>query len=142
MPYSDSTKRAEYGRQYRADNVERLRVRKREWWRSRRADADYRRMALYNKAKYRAKQRGIPFTIEFGAIVWPDRCPVLGVPLDYGMKGCRGSKPNSPSLDRIDPAKGYTPGNVQVVSMRANSVKQDATADEIAAVAEYCRIFS
>ena len=34
---------------------------------------------------------------------------------------------------------GYTKGNVQVISLRANQIKSDATADEIMAVAKYCK---
>ncbi len=41
---------------------------------------------------------------------------------------------NSPTLDRIDPVKGYVPGNIVVVSLRANTIKNDATMDELAAV--------
>ena len=47
--------------------------------------------------------------------------------------GGRGQKrlENSASLDRIDNVKGYIPGNVQVISWRANRVKSDATLDEL-----------
>jgi hypothetical protein len=37
----------------------------------------------------------------------------------------------SPSLDRIDPSRGYIPGNVQVISNRANLLKRDGTLREI-----------
>jgi len=48
-----------------------------------------------------------------------------------------GNNNNSPSLDRIDNTKGYTPDNVVVVSNRANSIKRDATPDELMAVAKF-----
>ena len=44
---------------------------------------------------------------------------------------------SSPSLDRIIPSKGYMKGNVVWISMKANSIKQDATASEIHQVAEW-----
>ena len=40
-------------------------------------------------------------------------------------------KDNSPSLDRIDSSKGYTPDNVWVISRRANIIKHDATLEEL-----------
>jgi hypothetical protein len=40
-------------------------------------------------------------------------------------------EPNSPSLDRIDNTKGYVPGNVWVISWRANDLKRNATLEEL-----------
>ena len=50
-----------------------------------------------------------------------------------------GSKNNdlTPSIDRIDPKKGYVKDNIIVVSMRANRIKTDATVDEIRRVADF-----
>ena len=38
---------------------------------------------------------------------------------------------NYATLDRIDPTKGYTLGNVQILSFRANTIKGDATLEEL-----------
>ena len=47
----------------------------------------------------------------------------------------RATNPNyKPSLDRIIPTKGYIPGNIAVISQRANCIKSDATSEEIEAV--------
>ena len=43
----------------------------------------------------------------------------------------------TPSIDRIDPKKGYVKDNIIVVSMRANRIKSDATVDEIWKVADF-----
>jgi hypothetical protein len=50
-----------------------------------------------------------------------------------------GSKNNdlTPSIDRIDPKKGYVKENIIVVSMKANRIKTDATIDEIRKVADF-----
>lgn len=79
-------------------------------------------------ARSSAKKRGSECTITMDDISVPDRCPVLGIPLVYA-DGPRNDA--TPSIDRIDPAKGYIPGNVHVVSWRANKIKQDATLTEL-----------
>ena len=51
-----------------------------------------------------------------------------------GIKG--GPTHNSPSVDRIDPKKGYTPDNIRVISWRANSLKSDASLKELQVLVE------
>jgi hypothetical protein len=86
---------------------------------------------LWQSAKKRAKAKGWKFSLSESEISVPDRCPVLGIPLVVGRRGVSG---DSPSLDRIDNTKGYTPDNIQVISNRANSIKRDATFEEIEAL--------
>lgn len=88
------------------------------------------------RAKKRAEERGWDFTIELSDIKIPKTCPVLGIPLkckEY-IKGESGADYGSPSLDRIDPKKGYIKGNVRVISNRANILKSNATKDEIRSI--------
>lgn len=99
------------------------------------ATRDYRRI-IYDRAKSRATKRGLSFTIAVEDISIPERCPVLGVPL----KRARGRMTDcSPSIDRIDSTRGYEPGNVIVMSNRANRIKSDATLSEIEALAVWLR---
>jgi hypothetical protein len=86
------------------------------------------------QARHRAKKFNVPCTITREDISIPETCPVLGIPLVWNSGYGR---PNSPSLDRIDPAQGYVPGNVQVISKRANSMKNDGTAQELLAFADW-----
>lgn len=79
-------------------------------------------------AKKRAKSKGIAFDLRAEDIVIPDRCPLLGVPLQRAAN-FRGS--SSPSLDRIRSDHGYVRGNVWVISYRANAIKNDATLAEL-----------
>ena len=85
--------------------------------------------ALYNTAKKRAKKLKREFTIDVSDVVIPEYCPCLGVPLEKHTD-------YAPSLDRIDPSKGYVKGNVWVISVKANRIKNDATPAELTAVAK------
>lgn len=103
------------------------RLRRTEDWHSRNPER-----RLFNSAKARAKRRGIEFTISIEDIVIPDVCPVLGIPIvtERGRGHCH----DAPSLDRIDNKAGYVPGNVRVVSYRANVLRGDSTAEELRAL--------
>jgi hypothetical protein len=45
--------------------------------------------------------------------------------------------PAGASLDRIDRSKGYVPGNVRVISLRANLLRKDITHRELRALADF-----
>lgn len=96
-------------------------------------------MELIHGARARARKKGVPFALKLSDIEVPTHCPALGVPLVKGIGRGPGPQPNSPTLDRIDPALGYIPGNVVVISHRANAIKSDATVDEIERVAAWLR---
>ena len=51
-------------------------------------------------------------------IIIPTHCPILGSPLGFDL-----GWDNSPSIDRIDSSKGYTPENIWVISRKANCLK-------------------
>lgn len=99
--------------------------------------------ALCAQARQRGRSKGLEATITADDLVWPTHCPVLGIELNYADRsGQRGSGPtqqNWPSLDRWDNTKGYVPGNVFVISVRANVLKGNATADEMERIAAYMR---
>lgn len=82
-------------------------------------------------AQARTNVRGIPCNLELSDVVIPERCPILGIPLDSAAVR---PADNLPSLDRIDNTKGYIKGNVWVISWRANFIKGDATHDELRAL--------
>lgn len=85
---------------------------------------------IWESARDRAKRDKIPFTIRKTDIRIPEFCPLLGIKLAHG-KGTGGAKASSPSLDRIKPDIGYVPGNIWVVSYRANMIKNDASLEEL-----------
>ena len=79
-------------------------------------------------ARWRAKKYRLKFNLTEKDIVIPLFCPILGIPLRMGEGKCHS---NSPTLDRIDSRKGYVRGNVIVISFRANTIKNDATLEEL-----------
>jgi hypothetical protein len=91
---------------------------------------------MLTSIRTRAKRQGVPFTITADDITIPDTCPVFGIPL-VQKTGSKGGSPNSPSLDKIIPALGYTPGNVLVMSTKANLMKQDATLEELVTLGKW-----
>ena len=74
-----------------------------------------------------------------------DVCPILGIPMQWGIgahfgqgrNGASNQSNNSKSLDRIDSTKGYLKGNVHIISWRANNLKKDATLEEMVLLGEW-----
>lgn len=89
-------------------------------------------MILHKKSQ--AKKMGIEFNLEEKDLVLPEFCPILGIPL-YKSYGTITN--NSYSIDRIDPSKGYVRGNVQVISARANTIKNNGTPEELRKIADW-----
>lgn len=96
---------------------------------------------MFRSIKQRAKDAGLELSISITDIKIPDTCPVLGIPLVFGVKRGPGlaERDQRPSVDRIDNTIGYTKSNIVVVSYRANRIKSDATTDELEAVARFYR---
>lgn len=78
---------------------------------------------MYNCKRANCKYRGIEFNIEFEDIDFVDRCPMLGVELDYTVNALKHE--NGVQFDRINPKLGYVKGNVRVLSSGANRLKSD-----------------
>lgn len=112
---------------WRNRNIERERARCR-------AMAVEKRM-LY-EARSRAKRKGWPFDIELSDVVVPSVCPALGLPI---VRGSGRPGPQSPTLDRMDSRKGYVKGNVNVISFRANSLKNNATVEELERILQWMK---
>lgn len=91
---------------------------------------------MWQRAKQRCKNSGREFTLLCSDIVIPDVCPILGMPINMNS-GRSGAYKNSPSLDRIDNEKGYTPDNIQVISQKANAMKHSATIEELKLFAKW-----
>jgi hypothetical protein len=95
----------------------------------------------YYAAKRRAKKNSLQFKItkDYLEEIFPsdNLCPVFGVEFERGGQGRE--RDNSPSLDRIIPELGYVEGNVVWISNRANTLKRDATWEELQKVASWLK---
>lgn len=134
--YTHLTK-AEYDKIYREKNIEKLTEQGKMAHHARFALlGDSYKKAMLNRAKVRAKSQDLPFGLSVEDIDIPQRCPVLNIELQYN-NGHKGGSDNSPSLDKIDPSKGYVKGNVIVVSGLANRIKTNATLEQIKKVYDF-----
>ena len=88
----------------------------------------------YTQKRQNAKRSKWGWDLSFHDIEWNMVCPVLGIELDWFNEY---RQENSPSFDRINPKLGYIKGNVQIISTRANRIKNDGTAEEHRLIAAY-----
>lgn len=89
---------------------------------------------LVVNAKVRAKNCNLPFSITADSFEIPEFCPILGVKLEFGSSEDHNA---APSLDRIVPQLGYVPGNIAVISHRANQIKNNGSAEEHRKIADW-----
>jgi len=95
---------------------------------------EYPEKMILQSAKARAKEKNWDFNLDESDIIFPVYCPILGIELVRGGVGIQTF--NSPSIDRIDSKKGYIKGNVRIISLRANMMKNDASSLELQ---EFCK---
>lgn len=115
---------AEAVKRYRRKHPDRVAATQKAYW-------DKRPMRrVFYACKKRAKRDGREFTIDLDYLesITPEYCPALGIKLERGVGKLHDA---SPSVDRIDNDKGYVPGNVQVLSYKANRMKSNATLEEL-----------
>lgn len=135
MPHKDK----EVGREYRKHYYSRRRKEDPEY--SREMQQKWRdknpKRYMWTHTRCRARAEGIPFSITEDDFDIPEYCPIFPR-LKLEFFNGRGSRPdNIPTLDKIIPALGYIPGNVAVISMRANRLKSDASAEELQSILDW-----
>lgn len=91
----------------------------------------------------RARRAGVPvderLSVDF-LIAWliaQTRCECCGREMQIHDSGAKGHRADSITLDRIIPAAGYVLGNVSLLCWRCNSLKRDATPEELANVSRW-----
>lgn len=90
---------------------------------------------LLQNARARSRKYGLAYDIDESDIVIPTHCPVLGIKLEKNIK----TSDSCATLDRMDNSKGYVKGNVKVISYRANSIKRNATVEEMEKILKYMK---
>jgi len=115
-----------YAQKTYSENKDKLLARAREVGKAQRNSRTGWPAHICKQVKWRAKSEGIEFRLSKYDIKVPDVCPVLGTPFVFGE-----NHPHAPSIDRFDPAKGYVPGNIRVVSRTANMLKNNCTDPEV-----------
>jgi hypothetical protein len=89
-------------------------------------------------SKERAGRKNLEHTLTLEQLIdlYPvdGKCPIFDIDLQWGFP-----KDSSPSLDRIDSAKGYTYENCQIISNKANRLKSDATPEELELLVNYLK---
>lgn len=115
--------RIEYDKLYRSKNAEKIIQSQLRHYQK------YPERRILRFVKYHAKRTNQEFNLDLNDISIPEYCPYLKIKIttDYG----NGRKDSNASIDKIDPKKGYVKGNVQIISFKANRMKNDATQEEL-----------
>ena len=94
---------------------------------------------LAKGARARARKYDLPFNLKAKDLreIITARCPIFGFKFEINKQNTKNNWRNSPSLDRIVPDKGYVKDNIIIVSLMANSIKNQATPKEIQKVATF-----
>lgn len=114
----------ERAKHWRDENREHLRERSLLYHRQTRANTPWKHIL---RSRFRdALKRNIPFelTPQWAAARWTGRCELTGIPFDL-TRNVVGFY--SPSIDKIDPGKGYLPDNSRFILSSVNSFKGAAT---------------
>jgi len=91
-------------------------------------------LVMLSAARARAKKAGVAYSLTKEEVEVPEYCPILGIKLEQGTVK---ERDNSPSLDRIKSELGYIPGNVAVISFKANRIKNHGTAEQHRRIADW-----
>lgn len=90
---------------------------------------------LFQWARYRAKSKGIEFSIKPEDVLAPSKCPCCGVTLVSESR--LRAKNDAMTLDRTDNSKGYVQGNVAVICFACNTIKGSASLNDLRRIVRY-----
>lgn len=88
-------------------------------------DLEYNLKYRLHGCKDRARRDNLEFDLDLEHLkeVYTETCPYLGIKLN--LMATSGNSMDALSVDRIVPSLGYVKGNVQIISYKANVMKQD-----------------
>lgn len=84
---------------------------------------------LYYRLYKAHRDFGYNFNIDVSDIVIPEYCPLLNIKLSTDPKDK--DNDNYYTGDRRDSSKGYVKGNIQVISLKANRMKNKSTQEQL-----------
>lgn len=128
--------RALYAAGYRDKNHETLAEKAVEGRKIRRLERPWH--GLIHGAKHRCTKKNIPFdlTEEWARARWTGCCELSGVVFDLTWRGNKGGvRMLSPSIDRIEPSKGYTQENCRFIVFALNAMRGPDTDDQMFKIA-------
>jgi len=99
---------------------------------------------LLNRIKTRSKKLNLEpsdLTEDYLKSIVTTHCPILGIEIHKFSPGVNGPQSNSISLDRVNNSRGYIKGNVCFISQKANSLKRDATLEELEKIVNYMKTY-
>lgn len=130
MSYYMSEKHKACIKKWNQNNPERLREISREYYHRKKLEnpREFYAKKIWKERRRVSLKNGVPFEIslEYLLSLPSNTCPVFGVTLEWGT-----GSDHTASLDKIKPSLGYVEGNIVWMSFRANSLKRDATVEEV-----------
>jgi len=131
MPLKDKEEAKKYHREYNRiymrnwhrDNPEKSKARDIAW-----RERNPRKRLIFS-TKQSARLKELEHNITEDDLQLPEFCPLIGIKIDYSAGN--GKTMEKPSVDRIDPSKGYIKGNVELISSLANTMKSKATPEQL-----------
>lgn len=84
---------------------------------------------LWDRSRQNSKKSGKEFNITVEDIIIPEYCPYLKIKLSTNI--IDNQSPNYYTIDRIDSNIGYVKGNIQILSLLANTMKNNATIEQL-----------
>lgn len=99
-------------------------------------DIAWRISKLLAMAKNRAKTQGLPFNLDADYLLdlWNEQdglCALTARPFDLERSSEFAVNPDSASLDKIVPARGYVRGNVRWITYHANVARSEYGDDRL-----------
>ena len=150
MPPADKARRLEYQKTRYQRDGRAMRAKAKSNYIKKREDPAYRthikrvRMQHQNnnpektllaEARRSAGKRNLDFDLVLSDILVPEYCPAFpNIKLEWVMDNHADCKP---SVDRIDSSKGYTSGNIQIISWLANNIKSSHAGTDLLMVAKW-----
>ncbi len=131
---TQKTEKARYGKRYYQANREKVLARTRQWkldnperyaqkMKNYHNSVDGRAKALFKAAQRRSLQRNYEFSIDLNWInqqLRNGKCELTGIDFIFETRQNGHRNPYSPSLDRKDSSKGYTPENCRIILWALN----------------------